>query len=44
MMVYNTQIYWVFWKLENTSFLKLDVFLSTGEGEGTYAAGFLRKS
>jgi hypothetical protein len=32
-MVYNTQNYWVFGskKLENTTFRKLDLFLSSGE-------------
>jgi hypothetical protein len=42
-MVYNTQNYWVFglfhrpvfWRLENTKFLKLDLFLSSGEGGKT---------
>jgi hypothetical protein len=41
-MVYNTQNYWVFGlcplpgilkKLENTTLWKLDLFLSSGEGE-----------
>jgi hypothetical protein len=51
-MVYNTQNYWVFGLfpssgiLENTTFLKLDLFPSSGEGgeEDTYSVGPLRKS
>jgi hypothetical protein len=51
-MVYNTQNYWVFGLfpssgiLENTTFQKLDLFPSSGEGGGedTYSAGPLRKS
>jgi hypothetical protein len=39
-MVYNTQNYWVFdffqrpvfWRLEHTTFRKLDLFPSSGEG------------
>jgi hypothetical protein len=51
-MVYNTQNYWVFGLfplsgiLENMTFQKLDLFLSSGEGGGedTYSVGPLRKS
>jgi hypothetical protein len=51
-MVYNTQNYWLFRFflssdiLENTTFRKLDLFPSTGEGGGedTYSVGPLRKS
>jgi hypothetical protein len=51
-MVYNTQNYWVFGLfplsciLENTTFRKLDLFPSSGEGGGedTYSVGPLRKS
>jgi hypothetical protein len=51
-MVYNTQNYWVFGLfpssgiLENTTFRKLDLFPSSGEGVGedTYPVGHLRKS
>jgi hypothetical protein len=39
MMVYNTQNYFIrhpeFEKLENTTFQKLDLFLSSGEGRKT---------
>jgi hypothetical protein len=46
-MVHNTQNYWVFGPfpssgiLENTTFRKLDLFLSSGEGGGedTYSVG-----
>jgi hypothetical protein len=35
----------LFWKLENTIFRKLDLFLSSGGGgEDTYSVGSLRKS
>jgi hypothetical protein len=51
-MVYNTQNYWVFGLfpssgiLENTTFRKLDLFPSSGEGlgEDIYSVGPLRKS
>jgi hypothetical protein len=50
MMVYNTQNYWVFELpssgiLENTTFRKLDLFPSSGEGGGEdiYSVGPLRK-
>jgi hypothetical protein len=51
-MVYNTLCYWVFGLfpssgiLENTTFRKLDLFPSSGEGGGedTYSVGPLRKS
>jgi hypothetical protein len=51
-MVYNIQNYWVFGiypssgilKLENTTFLKPDLFPSSGEGGSTYSAVSLRKS
>jgi hypothetical protein len=33
----------VFYKLENTTFRKLDLFPSSGEGEETYSVGSLRK-
>jgi hypothetical protein len=50
-MVHNTQNYWVFGLfpssgiLENTTFRKLDLFPSLGEGRGedTYSVGPLRK-
>jgi hypothetical protein len=50
-MVYNTQNYWGFELfplsgiLENTTFRKLDLFLSSGEGrrEDSYSVGPLRK-
>jgi hypothetical protein len=49
-MVYNTHNYWVFGLfpssgiLENITFLKLDLFPSSGEGgiEDTYSVGPLR--
>jgi hypothetical protein len=34
----------VFYKLENTTFRKLDLFPSSGEGGDTYSVGSLRKS
>jgi hypothetical protein len=34
----------VFLKLENTTFRKLDLFLSSGQGDDTYSVGSLRKS
>jgi hypothetical protein len=36
----------VFYKLENTTFWKLDLFLSSGDGreEDTYSVGSLRKA
>jgi hypothetical protein len=51
-MVYNTQNYWVFGLfpssgiLENTTFWKLYLLPSSGEGGGedTYSVGPLRKS
>jgi hypothetical protein len=51
MMVYDTQNYWGFGlcpssdiqKLENTTFWKLDLFPSSGEGGDTYAVGSIRK-
>jgi hypothetical protein len=51
-MVYNTQNYWVLGLfpssgiLENTTFRKLDLFPSSGEGGGgdTYSVGPLKKS
>jgi hypothetical protein len=51
-MVYNTQNYWVFGlfpssgTLENTTFRKLDLFPSSGEGGGedTYSVGPLREN
>jgi hypothetical protein len=53
-MVYNTLNYWVFGlvhcsvfkKLEDTTFWKLDLFLSSGEGGWgeTYSVGSFRKS
>jgi hypothetical protein len=53
-MVYDIQDYWVFElcpssgipkKQKNTTFQKLDLFLSSGEGSGdTYSVGPLRKS
>jgi hypothetical protein len=50
-MVYNTREYWVFGLcppsdiLKKTSFRKLDLFPSSGEGMGdTYSVGFVRKS
>jgi hypothetical protein len=47
-MVYNIQNYWVcfyfvhhpvFEKLENTTFQKLNLFPSSGEGGDTYSVG-----
>jgi hypothetical protein len=52
-MVYSTQNYWVFGLYPssgilgniNTTFRKLDLFLSSGEGgRDTYSVGPLRKS
>jgi hypothetical protein len=48
-MLYKTQDYWVcglfrrpvFWKLHNTTFRKLDLFLLSGEGGDTYPVGSL---
>jgi hypothetical protein len=34
----------VFYKIENTTFRKLDLFPSSGEGEDTYPVRLLRKS
>jgi hypothetical protein len=50
MMMYTTWDYWVFGLcpisgILNTTFLKLDLFLSSGEGVGdTYSVGSIRKS
>jgi hypothetical protein len=51
MMVYTTRDYWVSELcpsssiLKNTTFWKLDLFLSSGEGVGdTYSVGSTRKS
>jgi hypothetical protein len=49
-MVYRTQNYWVFGhfpssgilEIENTTFRKLDLFPSSGEGENTYSVGSLK--
>jgi hypothetical protein len=51
-MVYNTQNYWGFGfcpssgilEIRKHKFRKLDLFPSSGEGEGTDAVGSLRKS
>jgi hypothetical protein len=34
----------VFWTLENTTFCKLDLFFSPGEGEDTYLLGPLERA
>jgi hypothetical protein len=47
-MVDNTQNYWilrfihrpVFWTLENTTFRKVDLFLSSGERGNTYSVTY----
>jgi hypothetical protein len=51
-MVCNTQNYWgmdffhrpVFWKTDNTTFRKLDLFPSSGEGEHTYSISTLERA